>query len=445
MGAGSNTVIKAKSGELISSESSNILKLVLKDGNYYEDIIPKKFEERNKVPFAKSEFKKYVINIDLSKLNSANLDEAQITNTNTMLTVGELSFTIDSLEKNYKKDVISISENINQRSSIIPSYNPTTANKDKLKSPNLLKNYSNTDNIQILRVASSNVDATNFSLSSSSYEIEDKQKNISQHWIALYDKFVIAFSCLLMFFIGAPLGAIIRKGGLGMPIVFAILIFIIFHFINTFGKKVAQQNEIIPFLGCWMSTLVLAPLAILLTKKATDDKGFNISFDWLTNWFNRFNPIKEETALVIERVPSTGGFNVKKEIVIIEEKVIKSSGNKYSKKESEQLSQLAIETVFKQHNQYSLFTIIGYLVLLVLAFWTEIIDTIIVVSFIIIGIGFYFTVYKTQSLLQKIGTQTNKMIDLKTIIVLLGAFPFYPLFYFYNKMYLKEVQSKSYI
>jgi uncharacterized protein YacL len=83
--------------------------------------------------------------------------------------------------------------------------------------------------------------------------------------------------------------------------------------------------------------------------------------------------------------------------------------------------------------------------LLVLAFWTEIKDTIIVLSFIIIGIGFYFTVYKTQSLLQKIGTQTNKMIDLKTIIVLLGAFPFYPLFYFYNKMYLKEVQSKSYI
>ncbi len=62
MGAGSNTVIKAKKGELISSENSNILKLVLKDGNYYEDIIPKKFEERNKVPFAKSEFKTYVIN-----------------------------------------------------------------------------------------------------------------------------------------------------------------------------------------------------------------------------------------------------------------------------------------------------------------------------------------------------------------------------------------------
>jgi lipopolysaccharide export system permease protein len=76
-----------------------------------------------------------------------------------------------------------------------------------------------------------------------------------------------------MFFIGAPLGAIIRKGGLGLPIVFAILIFIIFHFINTFGKKVAQENGITPFLGCWMSTIVLSPLAILLTYRATNDIG----------------------------------------------------------------------------------------------------------------------------------------------------------------------------
>ena len=68
-GDGSKTVIKAKDGELISSEKSSILQLVLNDGNYYEDIIPKKYEERNKMPFAKSSFKKYIINIDLSQLN----------------------------------------------------------------------------------------------------------------------------------------------------------------------------------------------------------------------------------------------------------------------------------------------------------------------------------------------------------------------------------------
>jgi lipopolysaccharide export system permease protein len=290
LGSGSNTVIKAKKGELISNENSNVLKLVLKDGNYYEDIIPKNFEERNKVPFAKSEFKKYIINIDLSKLNNANLDEEQISNTNTMLTVGELKFTIDSLEKNYKKDVISFTENISQRSTITNRITPIAEQQNIFSFNNILQNFSDTEKSNILKAASSNVESINFSLESSKYEIEDKQKNINQHWIAFYDKFVIAYACMLMFFIGAPLGAIIRKGGLGLPIVFSILIFIIFHFINTFGKKVAGQDEISPFLGCWMSSFVLTPLAILLTKRATDDKGFSINFDWLTAYFSRLFP-----------------------------------------------------------------------------------------------------------------------------------------------------------
>jgi lipopolysaccharide export system permease protein len=76
-----------------------------------------------------------------------------------------------------------------------------------------------------------------------------------------------------MFFIGAPLGAIIRKGGLGLPIVFAVLIFISFHFINTFGKRISQENGMSPYLGSWMSSFILSPLAILLTYRATNDIG----------------------------------------------------------------------------------------------------------------------------------------------------------------------------
>ena len=99
-----------------------------------------------------------------------------------------------------------------------------------------------------------------------------------------------------MFFIGAPLGAIIRKGGLGLPIVFAVLIFIIFHFINTFGKKIAQENEISPFLGTWMSSIVLAPLAVLLTYRATNDVGL-INFDRILvpiqKIFKKFIPTKK--------------------------------------------------------------------------------------------------------------------------------------------------------
>lgn len=98
------------------------------------------------------------------------------------------------------------------------------------------------------RYGKSNAASTEFSIQSSKTDLEEKPKNINNHWLAIHEKFVIAYSCLLMFFIGAPLGAIIRKGGLGLPIVFAILIFITFHFINTFGRKLAQQDTIPPYL-----------------------------------------------------------------------------------------------------------------------------------------------------------------------------------------------------
>jgi lipopolysaccharide export system permease protein len=288
--SGNSTVIKAKDGELISNEDSNILKLVLNNGYYYEDVLPKKYEERKKLPFAKSSFKRYIINIDLSKLNKTNLNEEQITNTNTMLNVAELNYTLDSLDSDFDKDIISFSDNIYMRTGIVnlsASRNLSKAPASNKTPPqDLLSRLPNKEKAAILKVAAGNVSNINFSIDSSRIEMENKQKNINNHWIALFDKFVIAYSCFLMFFIGAPLGAIIRKGGLGLPIVFAVLIFIIFHFINTFGKKVAQENGITPFMGTWMSSFVLTPLAVLLTYRATNDIGL-INMDIILQPFQK--------------------------------------------------------------------------------------------------------------------------------------------------------------
>lgn len=273
-GDGGKTVIKAKDGKLISSEESNILQMELNNGNYYEDIVPKKYTDRDKMPFAKSSFKKYTINIDLSKLNNVDVDENNISNTNTMLTVNELSYTIDSLNKNFKTEVVSYSENINLRTGIQKTNIAAPGIKTKKKFPNdLLSQYNNQKKSEILNLASSNVTSINYSIEASKVDLKNKQKNINNHILAFYDKFVIAFACFLMFFIGAPLGAIIRKGGLGLPIVFAVLIFITFHFINTFGKRIAQENGLTPFMGAWMSSFILSPLAILLTYRATNDIG----------------------------------------------------------------------------------------------------------------------------------------------------------------------------
>jgi lipopolysaccharide export system permease protein len=275
LGEGNKTVIKAKNGELISSEKSSTLQLVLNDGNYYEDVIPKKYEDRTKVPFAKSSFHKYIINIDLSKLNPVNVNNASVSNTNTMLNLSELTYTLDSLNKNRDTEIVSFSENINQRVGI--TRNATSfvepVKKNKILPKNLISIYKNEQKVEVLKFASSSVESTLFSIDATNTELANKQKNINGHLLAFYDKFVIAFACFLMFFIGAPLGAIIRKGGLGLPIVFAVLIFISFHFINTFGKRVSQEDQLSPFLGAWLSSLILSPLAILLTYRATNDIG----------------------------------------------------------------------------------------------------------------------------------------------------------------------------
>jgi lipopolysaccharide export system permease protein len=438
LGSGSNTVIKAKKGELISNENSNVLKLVLKDGNYYEDIIPKNFEERNKVPFAKSEFKKYIINIDLSKLNNANLDEEQISNTNTMLTVGELKFTIDSLEKNYKKDVISFTENISQRSTITNRITPIAEQQNIFSFNNILQNFSDTEKSNILKAASSNVESINFSLESSKYEIEDKQKNINQHWIAFYDKFVIAYACMLMFFIGAPLGAIIRKGGLGLPIVFSILIFIIFHFINTFGKKVAGQDEISPFLGCWMSSFVLTPLAILLTKRATDDKGFSINFDWLTAYFSRLFPatITDPLTPQIADAALKTSSNSDKTKALINDTPINSALIEKSEFKEKQLS---TEILAKQYHKFSFIALISYVGLLVLLVLGKTDSVLLLIASLLVAAVFYFMLFKAQQQLLKMANQTNTTIDLHLFVLLAAGFPFYILFYLYNKLFVNSL------
>jgi lipopolysaccharide export system permease protein len=276
------TVIKAKNGKLVSSEKSSILKLVLNDGYYYQDVTPKKYEDRAKLPFVKGAFKKQIINIDLSELNKADAESENINSTSGMLNVNELRYTLDSLNKNRDNEVVSFTENINQRTGLSKFVTVVKEKKKKKALPNnLLSLYDTKQKKAILDMASSNLTSTIYSIESTQKELKDKQRDINKHLTALYEKFVIAFACFLMFFIGAPLGAIIRKGGLGLPIVFAVLIFITFHFINTFGKRLSQEGGMTPFMGAWMSSFILLPLAVLLTYRATNDNGL-VNFDAIT-------------------------------------------------------------------------------------------------------------------------------------------------------------------
>ena len=426
-GEGNTTVIKAEKGELVSSETSNTLKLVLTNGNYYEDVIPTDYAQRNKVPFAKGTFKRDVINIDLSKLNQSSMASVDISNNTTMLNIHELRFTLDSLNKNYKKDLISYADNIYLRTSVANTFYvpPTTLKLKKITDTDFLKKLPKMEQQEIYKIAINNIENTGFTISSSQFEMEAKEKNINSHWIAFYDKFMIAFSCLLMFFIGAPLGSIIRKGGLGLPIVFAVSIFIVFHFINTFGKRVAQENEMSAFMGVWMSSLILTPLAILLTYRAINDIGGMVSFDGI------LDPLKK--TLVFQKIKSLFINSSEKEEITDESIAV-----------AEKFTVVYPKELIAEYQKITKFALVLYAVTLAIALLLIKINTVLVLILGAIAlIAFLYFIFKAQKKLEEIEIQIHKKIEPGIWISLLVAFPFYVILYLYTKNELSKLLTTN--
>ena len=98
-------------------------------------------------------------------------------------------------------------------------------------------------------------------------------KNTNKHIREFHDKYLIGIACIVLFFIGAPLGAIIRKGGFGFPVVTALIMFLFYHFLGTFAKNAAEDGSITPFIGSWISNIIMLPLGIYLLNRASSDKS----------------------------------------------------------------------------------------------------------------------------------------------------------------------------
>lgn len=306
-----NTVIKAKGGELISSEDSDIIQLVLKDGNYYEELVPKDNKEKRKQPFAKAHFETYTINIDISELNNQDLEEDGNITTDKMKNVGRLIKDIDSLGTNNLEKVEAFSKNIVNRMGAFP---PKTAisdtiqvatripvnkiSKDSLKDvEDLLKSLEEWQRLQVVNNAKNSVSSVLTTVVSKKDELQQRFKFYNSHILSLHKKFALAFSCIILFFVGAPLGAIIRKGGLGLPMVIAIVLFLTYYFIGVFAGNYAKEGNIHPAIGAWLSTLIMLPLGVSLTKRATADRGlfgFGHIIDRIRNIFKRKRKDKEE-------------------------------------------------------------------------------------------------------------------------------------------------------
>ena len=288
---GNYTVIKSKEGEIISEENSDILQLKLYSGNYYDEILSEDYTKTIKKPFIKSFFEEYLINIDIASLNDVDFSQEDDVNKHSMMSVNELNVAIDSLKIKRLEDIRVISSKMYNRSNFKSiNYNLNPNDKINYENDNFLNLFQIKKQKQLYDLAISSIKST-ISIVKSNNTIQSyRELNLNKHIITMHDKFSLGFACIILFFIGAPLGTIIRKGGYGLPLVISIILFLIYHFLGIFSKNLAEDSSINPILASWLSTLIMFPFSVYLTHRATNDKSI---FNFGDKIYDTLNKIKK--------------------------------------------------------------------------------------------------------------------------------------------------------
>ena len=266
------TVIVSESGELRSSEGSNILQLVLYNGNYYEDIFTRNPRQALKKPHAKSYFEEYTINVDLEGLNDVDINDRSYESRYNMLDVSELNYTIDSLYNKHDETRQNFANALYNRTSLPTLNNNMLPKKDSIFNGDILSLFNDKTKNQILNLSRNTITSTKQIIDTNKQNFLINTKWRNKHVQSLHEKYVLGLACIILFFVGAPLGALIRKGGIGLPLVVAILLFLTYHFIGIFARNSSLDDSLNPVLATWLSTAIMFPLSIYLTSRATKDR-----------------------------------------------------------------------------------------------------------------------------------------------------------------------------
>jgi lipopolysaccharide export system permease protein len=262
--------IIATDGVMRPGKNRRYLEFILRNGTRYEERVS---ADGSHSDYIRLSFKEYTRLFDIASLGLGQRTSDSIYKNNAkMLSMRQLNIAIDSITSSNKRiadrvrtDVLSATRMFLYMDSLKKPVAGTKGIKkfDKLI-PDSISEIVNTQAMSRLETmkAGNEIAATIY---------QDEQKNLRVHLIEWHRKISLAAACLVLFLIGAPLGSIIRKGGLGSPLVFAIVFFMVFYFSSTTGEKFAKEGSILPGLGMWLSTFVLLPLGFFLTYKAMRD------------------------------------------------------------------------------------------------------------------------------------------------------------------------------
>lgn len=289
------TILKADSGRLETTADKQHLKMILYHGEQFENLKDGQINSKN-IPYRREQFGEKTMLIEFS--NDFDLMDGSFLSNNAMnKNMVRLSRDIDSLST--AQDSIGRVYYNQLKTGSLASYklskNDTTKLKQHIEEAQVTRInidslfYSSTrdQRKEWLKSEESRINNLKNETTLKNKTVFNADKNIRVHQIQWFNKITMSLSCLVFFLIGAPLGAIIRKGGLGMPVIASVFTFIVYYILESSGTKLARAGEIPVWWGSWMSTAVLAPLGIFLTYQANRDSGvFNAdiyknAFRWL--------------------------------------------------------------------------------------------------------------------------------------------------------------------
>jgi lipopolysaccharide export system permease protein len=282
-GVGNDKVILANKGEMLPSADKQFLIFRLKDGWRYEEGYNNGIHNYNQT---RMYFKSWDKVFDLSSFKLTRTNEDLFKSAYQMMNVSQLAENIDSCRKSGRR----ISTNIKSYYSTNNSwYGPErdTLMKKISKSSAAIKKYDSTfygllpDSMQhrVLESSLANIRNLKSLVDVSAVDAKIQNENYLKMDVEWHRKFTLSFACILLFLIGAPLGAIIRKGGIGMPLVIAVSFFVVFHITSVTGEKLAKTSAMPPWMGMWIATGMLLPIAFWLIFKARNDAQI-FNKDW---------------------------------------------------------------------------------------------------------------------------------------------------------------------
>jgi lipopolysaccharide export system permease protein len=259
--------------------NNNFLEFDLQNGWMYQE---RGNHLSTNTEFIRIGFKEYKKVLDLSSFKLSRSDENQFKGNYQMLNMQQLGKNIDSLKRS---DTAYLSKNERELNPFINFLKYKDSNWNAIKIPEINKASSILnllpDSVRrsIIEHAISVSNSVRTLQEPSAITYENEQKDLRLHLIAWHDKVTMSIICLVLFLIGAPLGSIIRKGGIGLPLIFAVIFFVVFFLLNGYGEKFAKQEVLKPYAGKWLATISLLPIGIFLTYKALNDSQlFNKEF-----------------------------------------------------------------------------------------------------------------------------------------------------------------------